>query len=588
MTIRKTLVITFLLASLLPSALLTFLAFKFTGDEMHKEIELTQQVQASTISQDIDKMIFERLQNAKTWGRLEVMQDIQVKDIDKRISKFLAEVKSGYRDVYHQLDCIDSNGSIIASSNQTVLGKLAIQDNDKMYIPMQNTDVWLDTFREADNDRNIILPINTAIKSIFNGSDLGRVRLQFNWSQIYQILDQASTETRMALLVDYQGRVIAASSSLRKQDILMKVIPESWQSDPKTAVVTRDGTFIGLNQITIGRYRSRGFEHFSGFGWTTLVIQSSSQAFVPIQRIAFIFLLLLVITSCLAIVFSLFISKRIAQPITELTAFTRQFTNDNALPAIPKKTTGEVGELTAAFVQTVEKLDQSRAQLIRASKLAVLGELSAVMAHEIRTPIGILRSSAQMLAREPGLSEEGKELVSFVESETERLKGLVSALLESARMPQPMMQGHNLNNIILQCVALLSLQAENKSIEMSVELKSDSPTLFCDAEQIKQVLLNLIMNALQIIPAHGKVLIACNDDSKNQIIEVEDDGPGIGTVDQARVFDPFYTKRDGGVGLGLSVVQQIVSAHHGEITVGKSKLGGALFSIVLPKLVKEL
>jgi signal transduction histidine kinase len=97
-----------------------------------------------------------------------------------------------------------------------------------------------------------------------------------------------------------------------------------------------------------------------------------------------------------------------------------------------------------------------------------------------------------------------------------------------------------------------------------------------------QVMLNLVLNALQILPHGGQVEISTHEDAGKLVVGIADDGPGIPPQELARVFDPFFTKREGGVGLGLAVVQQIVAAHGGEIHAGRSALGGALFTITLP------
>ena len=132
-TIRKTLMIAFLLASLLPSLLLAALAFQFTSASMHAEIERSLQVEAATVSQDIDKTMFERLQNAQTWSRLEVMQDIHINDVDKQLSKFLRDVKSGYLDVYREVLCTDPAGRVVASSDPASIGRLETESGSRSY-----------------------------------------------------------------------------------------------------------------------------------------------------------------------------------------------------------------------------------------------------------------------------------------------------------------------------------------------------------------------------------------------------------------------------------------------------------------------
>lgn len=549
---------------------------------MRGEIEKSLQVEAATVSQDIDKMLFERLQNAQTWRQLEVTQDIRVKDIDKRLSNFLAGLKTGYHDVYLELLCTDSSGKIVASSNPSHIGNIKYRTESIPLNGNANSPIRLETLQLGSSDGDAVLPISAAVPSMFDSGQLGELYLMFNWSQIYHILDQAAQSGHNLALLDRDGRIIAASYKLRNNGLLLQMVPTSWVGAGKSGVGTYNGTPLHRKQVMVGFDRSPGFQQFPGFNWTTLVIENSQHAFIPVRQMAIIFLLLLALTSVFAVGFSMLVAGRIARPITTLTEFTRRFMRDKQLPEVPREASGEVGELTEAFVQTVRDLDQSRADLVRASKLAVLGELAAVMAHEIRTPIGILRSSAQMLAREPDLSSEARELTGFIESETERLNRLVSTLLDSARPRAPKLQPTDLHAIIRHSIDLLTAQAEKKGIRISLNLDESHPLVEVDTEQMTQVLLNLVLNALQILPNGGQVAISTRGNAGRLIVEIADDGPGIPLDELSRVFDPFFTKREGGVGLGLAVVQQIIASHGGQIHAGKSTLGGALFTITLP------
>jgi signal transduction histidine kinase len=573
--------IAFLVASLLPSALLAALAFKFASDSMHVEIEQSLQVEAATLSQDIDKMLFERLQNARTWSRLEVMQEIQINDVDKRLSNFLGGVKSGYRDVYEELSCSDVSGRVIASSVPASIGRVIDQSGEQPFATADDASIRIEPLRPG-SDQATVLPIDADIASMFKAGKIGQLQLLFNWAQIYRILDQAGQGGRLVIVVDQNGKIIAASSTLRDRGILSQTLPRDWLGSGMSGIANLDGSFLHEKQLTIGFDRSRGFQHFPGFGWTTIVIQPSRLAFAPIRSMASVFVLLLVLTSTLAMGFSVLIAGRIAQPIASLTQFTRDFVRHRQLTDAPVSKGGEVGELTDAFVQTMHELEQSRADLVRASKLAALGEMSAVMAHEIRTPIGILRSSAQMLAREPGLSDDGRELTSFIGSETERLSGMVTTLLDSTRTRAPNPKPNDLHELIRLSIGLLAIQAQEKNITVTGHLDSPTAVIECDAEQMTQVLLNLIQNALQILPKGGRVSISSREQADRRIIEIADDGPGIAADALPRVFEPFFSKRDGGFGLGLSVVHHIVAAHGGEIAAGQSSMGGALFTISLP------
>jgi two-component system sensor histidine kinase HydH len=581
LSIRKTLLTAFLLVSLIPSMLLTYLAFRVAGEAVRTDIEQGLKVQAATVSQDIDKMLFERLQNAQTWRQLEVMQDIRVRDIDKRLANFLLGLKSGYQDVYQELLCLDRNGTVVASSDPTHIGQLWEKEEGVPLGVREQSQIYFESLRFQVASRSPVLPIRATVPSMFDAGDLGELYLMFNWGQIYHVLDQAAQGGHALALLDRDGRIIAASAELREQGLLLQKVPADWLASGASGVGTHRGDMLHLKEVMVGYERSPGFQQFPGFEWTTLVIENSRHAFVPVRQMAGVFLLLLALTSLFAIGFSMAVAARIAQPIAALTQFTRRFMREKQLPPAPENVTGEVGELTEAFVQTVRDLDQSRADLVRASKLAVLGELAAVMAHEIRTPIGILRSSAQMLAREPELSREAQELTSFIESETERLNRLVSTLLDSARPRAPQLQRTDLHAVIRHCVELLANQAEKKRIQIMLAISESALWAEADEEQMTQVLLNLILNALQILPEAGKVQVATHLQADHLVIEVEDNGPGIAPEALPRVFDPFFTQRDGGVGLGLAVVQQIVLAHGGTIQAGVSRLGGAAFIITL-------
>lgn len=553
---------------------------------MRNDIGQSIKNQAATVSLDVDKMLYERLQNAQTWRHLEVTQDMRVNDVDKRLSHFLTDLTSGYQGMYQELMCVDNKGKVIASSNSAHLGAFEFIGPDRTApnFAQNNTvpSVYPGALQLKSAYSNPVLPVVAPIPSLFGGGQLGKLYLMFDWTEIYRILDQAAKNGESLLLLDSDGKIIAASADLRQQGVLLHKIPPAWLEHTENGIGLHDGTIFHKRQVMVGFKRSTGFQQFPGFHWVTLVIESSNHAFIPVNKIALVFVSLLLLTSTLAFVFSMWVADRIARPIARLTEFTRQFNRTKTLPAPLPVASGEVGELLRVFVNMVQDLNQSRADLIQASKLAVLGELAAVMAHEIRTPIGILRSSAQILAREPHLSQEAQELTGFIQSETERLNRLVSTLLDSARVRAPLLQPNDLNFIVQNCIELLTPQAIKKQIAITASLSEQAAWAEVDADQLTQVLLNLVLNAIQILPEHGLINVTVRQGADQWLIDIADNGPGIPAEEVQRVFDPFFTKREGGVGLGLAVVKQVIMAHQGKIEVGKSTLGGALFAITLP------
>jgi signal transduction histidine kinase len=142
---------------------------------------------------------------------------------------------------------------------------------------------------------------------------------------------------------------------------------------------------------------------------------------------------------------------------------------------------------------------------------------------------------------------------------------------------------HHLHAIARRAMDLLGSQAQRKNIRLAAELDAADDLLACDEEQMLQVLLNLVMNAVQILPPGGAVVLRSFGSGAGLVLDVDDDGPGIPENDRPKVFDPFFTQREGGIGLGLAVVQQIIRAHGADITAAASPLGGARFQIFFPK-----
>ncbi|HET8694071.1 MAG TPA: ATP-binding protein [Aquabacterium sp.] len=582
MTIRRTLLTAFLAVALASTTLMAGLAFVKARQAVGAEIERNLALQAQVTSAELDKMMFERLQNAVTWSRLDVMQDLQVRDVDKRLSHFLADLQRGYHDIYLNLAAVDDSARVISSSEPDLTYRLAQDGAPWRLSHLDGKDIALS---QPGVSRAGLpsLVMRTPIESSFTDHRLGVLRLELDWRSILDVLDRAAQGQQRGLVVlGSDGRVVAASKGLRERGVKVGLDMSGWRAWAGAVGRHAGSPLMGASVLVAGA-ASPGYGNFAGLGWTTLVLQPEDQAFAPVHRMAWIFAGLLGLILVVTVGMAYGVSKAIARPITELTAFTRAYPVRRDLPVPNRSAQGEVGELTQAFVNMVRDIDRSQENLVRASKLAVVGEMSSVIAHEVRTPLGILRSSAQMLQRESGISEEGQELLGFIASETERLNSLVSAMLDTARPRTMLIKQTDLHELLHKCIAMLGGQASRKSIQITDHLEAADPHLEVDEEQMTQVILNLLMNGLQILDHGGRVDVSTRIEGDRFCIDIADDGPGIDPAERTRVFEAFFFKREGGVGLGLAIVQQIVQAHGGSILAQQSPLGGALFHIELPR-----
>ena len=577
-TIRQVLLRAFL--ALVVGSVVTVGAVSFVQirQALQAEIAHNMQFTAGAVMQRIDAFFFERLENIRVWRRLEVMQDIRVVDVDKRIARFLSDLRAGHGDLYQALLCTDKQGRVVAASDVSWLARSKRIEHAWITAPGE-TEVVLEPLEVGGGG---VMALRTTIPDAFGGGELGYLYALLNWSEILDVLDEAvAGSTRNALLLDADGKVIAASAGLRQRKDIEGFNLADWRPrNVPDEVYLHGGALLGYDDLLVGGAASTGYQHFPGFGWRLLIVEPTDRAFAPVWRLLAAMLGLLLLTLALAGWIASRLAHRIARPITGLTDVTRRYRRgEHILPLAAPAAIAEVKELTQAYGEMIEALERSREQIVRAGKLAVVGEMAAIMVHEVRTPLGILRSSAQLLARQPHLDEKGRELTGFIISETDRLNRLVTLLLETASPRPPHFRPHNLNEIVDHALDLLAGKAEKKEVRLQRALSAAETMLTCDREQLIQVFLNLLINALHFAPVGGRIEVATHNRDGTLVASVADDGPGVPFDLRARIFDPFFTRREGGIGLGLTIVQQIVQAHHARISVGESAWGGASFDI---------
>jgi two-component system sensor histidine kinase HydH len=240
-------------------------------------------------------------------------------------------------------------------------------------------------------------------------------------------------------------------------------------------------------------------------------------------------------------------------------------------------------KMTRELAAANQQLQASFEQLRRADRLSAMGELSAGLAHEIRNPLGSIEGAVQILRRKQLANETKEEFGDLAQRELDRLNDIVNRFLRFAR-PQPPRRLPSDPMLLLQSVSKLTGEtAKMAKVQIRIESASQIPATSIDQEQIKQVLLNLVINAIQSMPTGGEVVLRAISDADNVRIEVQDQGVGIANEDLERIFNPFFTTRQEGTGLGLSIAERIVTQHGGRIEVHRNPTQGMTFGILLPR-----
>jgi len=230
-------------------------------------------------------------------------------------------------------------------------------------------------------------------------------------------------------------------------------------------------------------------------------------------------------------------------------------------------------------------LGQAQAQVRRSERLAALGQLSAGLAHELRNPLGVIRASAEVLSNSVAAENAiAREMATLVAGEVDRTNALVTRFLEFAR-PSPLRRAqHDLHAVIERTLVQLrrTLPPESDNLRIETDFSPDLRPFLFDAELVERVFFNLLMNSVQAMPAGGDLRIRTRCRNGAAETEIADTGQGIPPESLESIFNPFYTTKPDGVGLGLAIVSKIVDDHSGRISVQSRPGQGATFIVALP------
>lgn len=518
----------------------------------------------------------ERLESFATQ---DVMREIRIEDFDKRISSFLASAKRGCPSCVDFL-VLDRNGRVVASSNPSWIGETEAMmpggpsAGETVKGPFQATGFARTLIRFT-----VPVPDPDARQAL-----LGRLVALFDWERSTDVLPRVrerlvsvDVDTDM-LILDVRGIVIGGTARPRgpwQLGDMVTLQPLNAEGRATTGYIdSAAGMLVGYAKLPDDL-----------LPWTVVVAEPLTNAFAPARRTAKLLATALAGTLLIALTVALIAARRVTRPLTELTR-AADTVGRGARPTsiVPVRSRDEIGTLTAAFNRMAADLKRAERELVDAAKFSFVGELAAGVAHEVRTPLGILRSSAQLLERSLDVKDDdSRELLRLLRDEVDRIERVVSALLELGRPREMRPEPSPLGRILFRAADFVDAQARQKRINIRRRVIDPDLVIFCDPELIYQVVLNLLVNAVQILPDGGSIEIAILPVGEGYAgFEIHDDGPGMTDEVRARVFEPFFTRREGGAGLGLTFVQRVVQEHRGQVSVESEVGRGTIFRVSLP------
>jgi len=292
------------------------------------------------------------------------------------------------------------------------------------------------------------------------------------------------------------------------------------------------------------------------------------------------------------------IAARTLRPIRTLTLGVSRIARGDYTAKIGLTGEDEISVLGREFDAMARSLAEREAQLrekqealLRAEQLAAVGRISAQVAHEVRNPLSSIGLNVELLEEalgranfeEPREAEEAKEIVGSLNREVDRLTEITEEYLRMARVPRPQLEPEDLNGVVSSVVEFARHELERARVEISLELSPDLPRALVDEGQLRQVFLNLLRNSREAMGAGGRLTVRSGAVNGKVEVTFQDSGHGMTGEVRERIFEPFFSTKEGGTGLGLAVSRQIVQAHGGSIECHSAPGSGTTFVIRLPR-----
>jgi signal transduction histidine kinase len=288
---------------------------------------------------------------------------------------------------------------------------------------------------------------------------------------------------------------------------------------------------------------------------------------------------------------ALFWTLYMLKPVRELISKVRRISDDQKYETVKISSSDEIGELAKEFNQMVmhlrerdEMLEKQRENLIRSERLAVIGKMASMIAHEIRNPLNSITLNAEMVEKNLAVTKDTEtlELIRAISGEADRLNEITEQYLRYAHIPKPSMEILKIDLLIKDLFLFMKEEINKSGINVNFQSDIDAIEIKGDENQLKQVFLNILRNAVEAMKNGGELKVRLELSNDNLLINIEDTGSGIPEENLEKIFTPFFTTKSKGTGLGLALSQQIIAAHGGRIDVQSNPGEGTAFTITLP------
>lgn len=527
-----------------------------------------------------------------------------------RVLENLHALKQFYKH-YNIISIIDgANGEIVVSTYPDIVGK-TVKYFNKYIDTLEQKEVDVrDVYTSELTDQNCMTyfcPVCLTDPFTLESSDviIGVILLDVDVKNSIEPLIRnwpGMGNTGETLLVRKEENNIVYLNNLRhKEDAGLKLICNINSTTDIPSILSASGE-EGIKESMDYRNVSvlSAYRYIPTLNWGLVAKQDLTEAFAPVEQLKMRIIILIFVCTTVVIAIGISLTNRITQPILQLAEGAKAIGSGNLDHRISITSQNEVGVLAKEFNQMATKLKESysnleqkveerTAQLLRAERLAAVGELAAEVAHEINNPLGGLRNFASMLENEPENTQQTKKYAALILEGLKRVEIIVKRLLTFSRPYSLQMSDKNINSIINNSIKFIEYRIEPCHITIKKDLNETIPRVYIDADNISQVLINIMVNALESMPDGGTLTIktdTCKEHNNCVTVCIADTGCGIREELKDKIFEPFFTTKnkegEKGLGMGLAISKRIIEDHHGKINV-ESEIGkGTTFSVCLP------
>ena len=303
-----------------------------------------------------------------------------------------------------------------------------------------------------------------------------------------------------------------------------------------------------------------------------------------------LFVLIFLVSSALSLGAGVLVSRRLTRPLRDLSQGVDAVISGNYQHRVAVSGGDELAQLSSTFNHMTERLGELHhleAQLRRRDRLHALGEVAMGLAHEIRNPLGIIKTATQLLHRRADLAETDKRHLEYVVSEVSRINELITEFLDFAKPNPPLRVLQPARPLVDEILGFCAPELAAHNVDVQLDDQAPGATIYADAKQLKQACLNLILNAIDAMPDGGRLTLGIRNVGDNTVISIADSGQGIPVEMIERIFTPFVTTKASGTGLGLAKVYSIMESHDGSIECVSEKDAGATFSLYIPAIGED-